>query len=205
MAFWNRRKPEDRTLTAQNVPPVMLSSTPAGSVTPTTAATVADAYACIRALADAAASLPLIPYRRTADGRTRLEGGQLVDLLQRPAPAMTQANLIGQMVAHLNLHGNAYLGKFRDGDGAIVQLALLAPDRVHPEIRAGRPLYTVTGWKGERSVHGEDDIVHIKALTTDGLVGLSPVRQARTVLGLSDQLAQQPQPSSRTTPDRPAY
>jgi HK97 family phage portal protein len=167
----------------------MLQSAPAGSVTPGTALTVGDAYACVRVLADAAASVPLIPYRRTQNGRERVEGGRLVELLQRPAPATTQAGLVGQIVAHLNTYGNAYLGKFRR-DGALDQLALLAPDRVQPEIRGGRPLYTLTGPMGEQSVHGTDDIVHIKALTTDGLVGLSPVRQARTVLGLSDQLAE---------------
>lgn len=180
---------EDRTLTNQSIPPVMLSSTPAGSVAPNNALTVADAYACVRVLADAAASVPLIPYRRTGNGRQRLEGGRIADLLERPAPAMTQAGLIGQTVAHLNLYGNAYLGKFRR-NGELDQLALLQPDRVQPEIRAGQPIYTVTGPEGEQSVHGPADIVHVKALTTDGLVGLSPVRQARTVLGLSDQLAE---------------
>lgn len=183
------RQTEDRTLTAQNVPPVMLASAATGSVTPSNALTVADAYACIRVLSDAAASVPLIAYRRTGAGRERLEGGRLVDLLQRPAPAMTQANLIGQIVAHLNLHGNAYIGKFRSG-GQIAQLALLSPDRVTPEIRGGRPLYTLTGPEGEQSVHGPDDVVHVKAMTTDGVAGLSPVRQAATILGLSSQLAE---------------
>jgi HK97 family phage portal protein len=33
-------------------------------------------------------------------------------------------------------------------------------------------------------------VVHIRALTTDGLVGLSPVQQCRVALGLSQQLAE---------------
>lgn len=180
---------EDRALDNQTIPPVMLSSSPTGSVTPANALAVADAYACVRVLADAAASVPLIAYRRTPSSRERVEGGRLVELLQRPAPATTQAGLIGQIVAHLNLHGNAYIGKFRTG-GEITQIALLDPARVQPEIRAGRPLYKLTGPVGEQSIHGPDDIVHIRALSTDGLVGLSPVRQARTILGLSDQLAE---------------
>lgn len=183
------RQTEDRTLTAQNVPPVMLAAAASGSVTPSNALAVADAYACIRVLSDAAASVPLIAYRRTEQGRERLGGGRLVELLQRPAPATTQANLIGQIVAHLNLHGNAYIGKFRSGS-EITQLALLAPDRVTPEVRGGRPLYTLTGPEGQQTVHGPDDVVHVKAMTTDGVAGLSPVRQAATILGLSSQLAE---------------
>jgi HK97 family phage portal protein len=81
------------------------------------------------------------------------------------------------------------VGKYRQG-GEIVQLGLLLPDRVRPEIKAGRPRYEVTDYRGNKTMHGVEDIVHIKALTTDGLVGLSPIRQARIVLGLSGQLAE---------------
>jgi HK97 family phage portal protein len=181
---------EERALTRSSLPPSMLADVPgAAVVNPRTALQIADAYACIRALADAAASLPLIAYRRTATGRQRLEN-RTADLLARPAPATTQSGLIGQMVAHLNLHGNAYLGKFRNGDGLVDQLALLHPDRVTPELKGGRPVYTVTGLKGERSIHGPDDIIHVKGLSTDGLVGLSPVKQCATALGLSSNLTE---------------
>jgi HK97 family phage portal protein len=179
---------EDRALTAQTVPPDMLTGSPGGAtVTPSTAMGIADAYACVRALSDAAASLPLIAYRRTDTGRVRLEGGS-ADLLHSPAPAVTQSNLVGQLVAHLQLHGNAYVGKFRNAAGQVDQLALLHPERVVPELRAGRPIFTVLDGRGGRSVHTVDDIIHVKALSTDGLVGLSPVRQCRTALGLSQTL-----------------
>lgn len=187
---WFRPKTEDRALTPANVPPVMLSSTPGGStVTPSNAMAVADVFAAVRCLSDAAASIPLIPYRKTATGRTRADG-RLSDLLRQPAPATTQANLIGQIVAHLNLFGNCYAGKFRDADGKIEQIALLHPDRVTPELRAGRPIYTVNDGRGRQSEHGTDDVIHIRALSTDGLVGLSPVRQCRVALGLSQSLAE---------------
>src|SRR6266516_2902048 len=88
---------------------------------------VADIFACVRVLSGAAASLPLIPYRRQGEGRVRLTSGRLHDLLQAPAPATTQANLVGQAMAHLLLHGNAYLGKFRGGDGKLEQISCLDP------------------------------------------------------------------------------
>ena len=71
---FSRRREEDRTLTRANVPATMLQSLPGeANVTPGNALAIADAYACVRALADAAASLPLHVYRRTDDGRQRLE------------------------------------------------------------------------------------------------------------------------------------
>jgi HK97 family phage portal protein len=187
--FGFNRDVEDRALTRETVPAAMLSAPPAGSVTPTTALATADVWACVRALSDAAASLPLHVYRHQGDGRERVES-RTADLLRSPAPATTTANLISQLVAHLQLHGNGYVGKFRNQDGQVAQLALLHPDRVQPELRAGRPLYTVTGPKGERSVHGPDDVTHVRGMSTDGLVGLSPVRQCRVALGLSNQLAE---------------
>jgi HK97 family phage portal protein len=90
----------------------------------------------------------------------------------------------------LQLFGNAYVGKFRNTAGQVDQLALLHPERVVPELRAGRPVYTVLDGQGGRSVHTTDDVIHVKALSTDGLVGVSPVRQCRTALGLSQTLAE---------------
>ncbi len=176
---------EERSV--QNVPSVLLSQTPNGPVTAEGAMQIADAYACIRALADAAASLPLHIYRRTDAGRVRASG-RTAELIERPAPAMTTAALIGQLVAHLNLHGNAYIGKVRDGDGRIVQLVALLPDRVTPRIESGEPRYQLRDEHGRVTDHGVEDIVHIKALTTDGLLGLSPVQQARAALGLDRAL-----------------
>lgn len=189
--FGPRDAVEDRALTRETIPPSMLAPAPGGqTLTPDTALRTADVYACVRALVDAASSLPLHAYRRTDTGRVRVTDG-VADLLAAPAPATTTAALIGQLMAHLQTHGNAWLGKFRDGSGRVAQLALLHPGRVTAEVKAGRPVYTVTGPKGERSTHGPDDIVHIRAaLSIDGLHGLSPVGQCRTALGLSAALTE---------------
>jgi HK97 family phage portal protein len=176
---------EERTLTARSFwPPVQ-----AGAIGPENALGVGDAYACVRALSDAASSLPLHVYRRTAQGRERLDN-RTQELLERPSPGSTQAGLVGQMVAHLNLFGNCFVGKYRDSAGRVVQLALLPPDRVQVELKRGEIVFTVHNTNGAATRHGFEDIVHVKALTTDGLVGLSPVRQARKTLELSRSLSE---------------
>jgi phage portal protein BeeE len=107
-----RRRHEDRTLSRDNIPPVMLPSVPGDTVvSPSNALTIADVWACVRALADAAASLPLLVYGcQPGGGRVRTDNAT-ADLLRNPAPAVTQANLVGQVVAHLNLWGNAFIGR----------------------------------------------------------------------------------------------
>ncbi len=140
-------------------------------------------------LADAASSLPLHVYRKAADGRERVDSGALYDLLEHPAPATTQADLVSSLMTHLAICGNAYLAKYRSG-GEIVQLGLLHPDRVRPELQGGqlRFRYSPPYTRGPQQLLTEADVVHVKGLTVDGLVGLSAVSQASRVLGLSDEL-----------------
>lgn len=149
---------------------------------------IADVFACVRALSDSASSLPLIAYRRSGDGGRERFGGRLDSLLTTPSPGATTANLIGTLVAHLNLHGNAYLGKYRDERGVVSQLAPISPATVTVSVEGGEPVYTLLRGDGV-SRYGRDDVIHIRALSTDGLVGLSPIAQARQALGLAQSLA----------------
>jgi HK97 family phage portal protein len=194
MQLLRRRRSEERSLPALPGPSDQWWNWhPDGSGTPTPSSSlaIADVFACVRVLADSAASVPLIPYRAADAGRTRLTGGRLSSLLDKPAPATTQASLVGTLMSHLALWGNAYLGKFRGETGVIEQLGCLHPDYVQVEIRAGMPDYTVTDPKtGRQSHHGTDDIVHVKGVSTDGLVGLSPITQARMAVSLSKGLGE---------------
>src|SRR5215218_7862517 len=177
---------EQRTLTAQNVPASMLPVSQSGmrSITTSNVLAVADAFACVRVLADSISTLPLKVYRRTPAGRLPAgEDSRAVQLLNRPAPGSTSADLISQVITHLAVHGNCFIGKYRS-DGEIVQLGLLHPDSVQVELRGQRIVYTLEG----RTEHGPDDVLHVKAMSLDGLSGLSPVAQCRTALGLNENL-----------------
>ncbi len=152
------------------------------SVLPEKALGNPDVYACTRVLADAAASCPLIVYRRLGDGERRRATGRTADLLRTPSEGTTPASFVSTVMAHLLLFGNSYLGKYRDAEGRVEQLLPIRPDRVTVERRAGRIAFTVTDEQGRQSEHDLGDIVHIKALSTDGLCGLSPIRQMRLAL-----------------------
>src|SRR5688500_17431049 len=78
---------------AENELPLMAAYNGA-TVTPTAALAIADVWAAVRVLADAASSLPLHVYRKTSDGREGVTGGKLNDLLDRPSPGTSQADLI---------------------------------------------------------------------------------------------------------------
>jgi len=181
MALFRRNKEEQRTLATLDLRPFV----PLSTIAPATALQNGDVYACVRVLADSAASCPLVTYRRLEDGNRRRVTNRTAELLRAPSEATTQAAFVSTAMAHLLLHGNAYLGKYRDAEGRVEQLLPIAPDRVQVERRHGRVVFTVSDDRGHQTEHGLDDIVHVKALSTDGLVGLSPIRQMRHTLELN--------------------
>jgi HK97 family phage portal protein len=177
---------EDRALSRSNLPGILFAESAAGPpVSPRSALTISDAWACIRLVSDSVATLPLHVYRPGAAGGRELVDDPTADLLRRPAPAITTADLMGQLVLHLMTWGNAYVGKYRDDSGGVFQLGLISPDRVQVELKAGMPLYNVVDANGRPGTYTTSDIVHVRALSLDGLVGLSPVAQARDALGLA--------------------
>ncbi len=187
--FQRHKTAEDRTLAAPDVPASMVpyASSNVIDVTSTNALRVSDAYACVRVLADSVASLPLHAYRRLPAGRVPAgDSSRIVQLLQRPSPGSTLSDLLSQVMVHLNVNGDAFIGKFRS-DGEIVQLGLLDPTRVTVELRGQRIVYTIDSPTG-RSEHGPEDILHIKGMSADGLRGMSPVTQCRLALSLSANL-----------------
>lgn len=187
MALFRRRQAEDRTLPRDVVPAVYLPDPTATSITTSAAMRVADVFAAVRVLAESAASLPLIAYRRTPDGRVRA-GGRVQGLIDAPAPATTTSGFVGQVMAHLCLWGNAFVAKYRDDAGRVVQLGLLAPDSVTVELERGEPVYIVYSLEGVGR-HTSADILHVRAiLSEDGILGMTPIRQAAGAITLNNEL-----------------
>jgi HK97 family phage portal protein len=169
----------------------MLTSAGAGEpISERSVLTIVDAWACIRALSQTAMTLPLLTYRHTDDG------GEAVSapLLERPAPTLTQPELVASAVMSEAIWGETILGKYRDADDRIAQLGVLDPGRIQMGIDAqGEPEYRYTHpFTGGIDVLSARDVVHAKLLTplTAGPGrGISPVRMCRESLGLSRALS----------------
>jgi len=164
-----------------------VSSTSLPTVTQTAALRIADVYAACRVLADGVASLPPRLYRDTGNGRVAAGDDQrLATLLRRPSPGSTSADLFSHVMVGLLLDGNAFVGKFRS-EGSIVQLGCLDSQSVVVEQQGARVVYLYSGQEGMQEL-STADVVHVKAMSSDGIRGMSPVRQAMSVLQLNQAL-----------------
>jgi HK97 family phage portal protein len=182
---------EDRALTRGNVPSAMLpySRRALLDVSESNALAVTDAWACVRTLVDAVSALPAKVYRRTSAGRVPAGDDQrFVQLLRQPAPGATSVDLFGTAMCHVLTNGNAFFAKYRS-EGSIVQLGLLDPRQVEVDLRGSRVVYRLSRQEGV-SEHGPEDILHVRGLSTDGVRGLSPIRQCRLTLSLSANMAE---------------
>lgn len=141
--------------------------------------------ACVRLLADSVGALPLRVYRRQGAEAMTEEWSSPVSRLLRdePNPEMTAIDLWSMVVAWLTTQGNAYLGKTKS-DGQVVALWPIHPDRVRVGRVAGRKVYWVRSDDGatERR-HDAGDIIHIRGLSLDGLMGVSVLTYARHSIG----------------------
>lgn len=160
-------------------------------VTADTALRVAAVYACVRVLAESVASLPLFLYERTASGKRRATEHPLYSVLHdRPNRWQTSFEWREMMMAHVLLRGNAYSRIISTGGRGVAELVPLHPDRVRPFLYEGSDgrehiCYLYTKPSGEREYLLADEVHHWRGLSSDGLVGMSPVALHCEAIGLA--------------------
>lgn len=77
-----------------------------------------------------------------------------------PSPGATSADLFGCVMADLQTHGNAYVGKYRGPDGEVAQLGCLDPSQMRIEVRGQTIAYIYTRIDGVFEL-GLRDLVHV--------------------------------------------
>jgi len=144
-----------------------------------TALGVTAVFRCVSLLADTVASLQLRAYRSRGGQRTLID---LPRVLVDPDPESNQFELIHMTVTSLALHGNAFLLMDRDSRGNLIGLVPLHPYQMQVLASGDRVSrrYLHLGVELER-----ENVLHIRYFTPpQSLVGVSPLVQNRTVVGL---------------------
>lgn len=161
---------------------VFLGQTFAGeNVSPRNSLRLVPVWAAVQLVAGAVGSLPLRVYKTSSDG-VKVESPKhpSAKLLANPNPMMAGDEFIETVTSHLLLWGNAFILKNRYPDGGpVVELWPISPQAVKVDRKGGLPYYTVNG----KGPFDSKTILHIRGLSFDGLVGLSPIQLAKQSLG----------------------
>lgn len=158
-------------------------------VTQETALALPAVFACTRILSESIASMPLALYKRDENGdRSRVTDHPLHFLFRySPNSYMTSLECREFLVACLCLRGNAYSYIQRD-NGEVKGLWPLRPDRVQVIIDGNVINYRYSDEKGHTILYNQDEIMHLKGLSTDGVMGLSPIAILRETVATAQCL-----------------
>lgn len=158
------------------------------SVTIESAMRIATVYACVKRRAGAIANTP-IGVKRRIDARTREDASGHPTWLvfnRKPNRWQTPSTFKRMMEGHVQLRGNAYAAKIKNGLGEVTALVPLHPDRV--DVRQLDDLSIEYTWRrkdGRPATFRQDEIFHVMGLSLDGVKGLSPLSYAREAIGLA--------------------
>src|SRR5690348_10027835 len=159
-------------------------------VTPENALRITGWFACVRIISSAIGKTPFITYQRgdAGKGKERATGHPVYSLLHdQPNPFMTPMEWKKAVQAHLLSWGNGFNMIERNGAGNIVALWPMYPNRVRLQVMSEQNriwYYYRLDSGGEMQLRMED-VLHIRGMSSDGVLGYAPVDLMREALGLA--------------------
>lgn len=164
-------------------------STAGESVTVDSAMRHSAVWACVRVRSEDIAKLPCILYRRLPDGgKERATKHRLFNVLRwNPNPRMTAMEFRQMMQAQVDLRGNAYAAKEFNARGEVVALWPLDPAcvTVLQSKEDGALFYRVRRPGKPEETYPAEAILHVRGMSLDGIIGLSPIAYHRETIGLA--------------------
>lgn len=158
-------------------------------VTEETARRVSAVYGCVRILCETLGQVPLILYRRTdGGGKERATDHELYSLLHDAPNSFQTSNFFREVLQnHLALRGNAYAQIIRDRGAIVRDIIPLMPDRVEPKMDEDMNLvYEYTPKSGgAKVILAQEQVLHIRGLSCDGIKGMSVLDLAKDSIGLA--------------------
>lgn len=154
------------------------------TVTELRAMQTAAVIACVKVLAESISSLPLHYYSIKGNKREKMIQDPLYTTLRRkPNDFMTSYEWRTRMMYHLCLRGNSYDKIVSGANGAYSSFIPLNPNQVTPKITNDTLTYEYRKDTGATEILRADQVLHIKGLSADGLIGLNPIEMYKEIFG----------------------
>lgn len=139
-------------------------------------------FACINAIASAAADVPLLLYEKRGKNKVEIESHELLDLLKKPNPYQSGRQFREEWAKYLLIGGSTFVEKVKaDGFKYVLELWSLRPDQVAPI--PGREEF-ISGYKyrksdGTEALLDKDQIMFYKLFNPMNVLdGVSPMKVA---------------------------
>jgi len=168
--------------------------TPVGSrsltgqrVSPDGAMRLSSVYACVRVASETMAMLPFRLYRNKQGGGKKIVTDHWLYQLMAKKPNRWQNAFEWRemMQSHLELRGNAYNEIVANSRGDITELQPIHPDCIKIEmLDGGNWRYVVKGDNGQERRLPPGMVFKLSGLSSNGILGLSPIDLARDAVGL---------------------
>jgi HK97 family phage portal protein len=157
-------------------------------VSPETALSCSAVLACVRVISETVAALPLNVYERLAGGGKDVANDYSLQLVlsEQPNGWMTSFEFRELMQSWMLLWGNAY-AEIRPGKlGAVTELIPLHPSRMKVErLPNGRLRYVYKEPDAKETTYIQEQILHLRWLSKDGVTGYIPTTLSRDAIGLA--------------------
>ena len=148
--------------------------------------------ACVSAISGTISSLPANVYRRQERGRVIDWDHPVQRLIDRgPNDHQTWADFVEWLLASCLLRGNAVCEVVRDSRGAPIQLVPHGWSYVTVHrLGSGRLAYDITDMNRSGRIRRllEDEVLHLRDRSDDGLIGISRLTRAREVVEANQTL-----------------
>ena len=166
--------------------PVSVRSASGMRVSADSAMRLSAVYACVRVLSETFATLPFCMYRDTGKGgKTAVKDHWLYNLIaKRPNRWQNTFEWREMMQGHLALRGNAYNRIIANARGEVTELVPLHPDRITVELMdSGDFRYRFKSPAGETEIIPRGSVFKISGLSSNGILGISPIEMMRETVG----------------------
>ena len=143
-------------------------------------------FACVRLLAETIAGLPLNFYELNTDGtKSLITDHPLHRLLNtRPNRYQTRVEFFETLVWQLAFHGNSYHRIDRRTDGSIISLLPFMTPQIQTTLELDGSITHIHNDGRQQKKYSDSEIWHNK-LFGNGVVGMSPLGNARNSLGIA--------------------
>ena len=157
-------------------------------VSPHEALSSTPVWAAVNLIAGTIGSLPLVLYRELVNGGKERAGDlPLYDLLRwQPNSFQTAVEFMEMGQGHLCLRGNAFFRLETNRADELIAIVPLHPDRMKLKLLSDGVIeYHYKRGIGAARAFSSEEILHVKGLSSDGLIGYSPITMSAGSIALS--------------------